>query len=255
MELHVLGSSSLGNNYLLKGESESLVIECGLPLRGVRRENGGSLVGIIGAVVSHRHGDHAKFLTEYLDANINVLAPYDAFESKHRLSDPCAHPIRRRSDGQPKGYRMGGFKIQPFDVEHDVPCMGYIIEHEEMGRLFFATDTMDIKQRMPDNVRIVMIEANYADDILEYNIEHDTKGRFPASLRPRLLRSHMEIGTTEKVLNSCFDLAMVDEIILIHLSDANSNERRFIRDIELATGKHTVVADTGRVFDISIEPY
>ena len=96
-----------------------------------------------------------------------------------------------------------------------------------------------------------MIEANYADDIVEKRIE---AGLMPESMRPRLLNSHMEIEQTKAILSEN-DLSNVDNIILIHLSDGNSDEERFVREIRELTGKPVYAANKGMTIDLSKEPY
>ncbi|EKC78421.1 hypothetical protein LEA_03506, partial [human gut metagenome] len=40
------------------------------------------------------------------------------------------------------------FKVFVLPVVHDVPCVGFVIEHQEMGRLLFITDTMMLEYRL-----------------------------------------------------------------------------------------------------------
>ena len=97
----------------------------------------------------------------------------------------------------------------------------------------------------------MMIEANYSDEILDYNIEN---GITPASMRPRLLQSHMEIKTTENILLSS-NLDTVNDIILIHLSHNNSDAEQFKQRIMQKTGKPVIIAKRGVCVDVSKEPY
>ena len=177
---------------------------------------------------------------------ITVLALKEVFESKQ--INPLASFIKAIEPN--KGYKMGGFKIIPLSVEHDVPCVSYIIEHVDMGRMLFTTDTMIFPYIVP-NLNHLLIEANYADDILERNIE---SGRMPIVMRKRLLMSHMELETTKQILQEQ-DLTNVSNIVLIHLSDGNSNEARFIKEITEVTGKSVYAANKGLVLDLSLNPY
>lgn len=246
MRLRVLGSSSVGNCYVLESRQGALIIEAGVHISAIRKSLEGGLNRVLGAIVTHRHGDHAKSVKDLLASGIRVLAPNDVFHSIGAGADPCARPIAPN-----RGYRFGEFKVVPFEVKHDVPCVSYIIDHPEMGRLLFVTDTMTITQKMPSHLTQIMIEANYADDILDRNIE---SGEMPIAMRKRLMLSHMELGSTKRLLGR-MDLSEVCNIILIHLSSSNSDERRFQREVALQTGKMVYVADEGRDFDISLEPY
>jgi len=76
-----------------------------------------------------------------------------------------------------------------------------------------------------------MIEANYAKDLL-----------IPGeSLNDRLYASHMEISQTIKTLLAN-DLSKTREIHLLHLSDDRSDEARFTREVQAATGVPTYAA-------------
>lgn len=245
MKLTVLGSSSSGNSYILEASDGVLVIECGLPLIEVKKALDFNIGRITGAIVTHQHGDHSKFIAEYLKSAIRVCAlkeVFDAHNLKQRIFCKTIEPMH--------GYRIGTFKVFAVPVEHDVPCVGFVIEHDEMGKMLFVTDTMMFEYRI-ENLSHILIEANYSDEILDYNIENSIT---PASMRPRLLQSHMEIKTTENILLSS-NLDSVNEIILIHLSGHNSDADVFKQRIEAKTGKPVTIARRGVVIDVSKEPY
>lgn len=240
MKLKVLGSNSQGNCYILDGADEALVIECGIPdfrdlLRAVEPRR------IAAAAITHQHNDHARHIATLVEHGITTLALPEAFRT-HGI--PEGAPFAREI-APGRAYRTGGFTVQPFPVDHDVPCVGFIIGHREMGRLLFVTDTMDCPYTF-SGLTQVMIEANYSDAVLDRRIEM-ARGRalqHLTAMRPRLYRSHMELGTTKAILQS-LDLSRVDSITLIHLSDENSDEAAFVREITRATGKLVRAADKG----------
>ncbi len=241
MEFTVLASSSRANGYLLHNKKEALVIEAGVSLFQVKKALD-FRVGIIrGCIVTHRHKDHSKFVREYVDAGINILGPEDIFTSPHH---------RFRSIFPGKGYMMGNFQIIPFDVAHDAPCYGYIIDHYTTGRILFLIDTYLCQYKFPD-LNHIIIEANYSDDILEDNI---LKGLEHPSKRDRLLTSHMELKTTKAVLMAQ-DLSAVENIILTHLSDRNSDESRFVDEIKALTGKPVYAAKAGLTVCLTQNPF
>lgn len=245
MKLTVLGSSSSGNSYILEASDGVLVIECGLPLMEVKKALDFNIGRIAGAIVTHQHGDHSKFIAEYLKSAIRVCAlkeVFDAHNLKQRIFCKTIEPMH--------GYRIGTFKVFAVPVEHDVPCVGFVIEHEEMGKMLFVTDTMMFEYRI-ENLSHILIEANYSDEILDYNIEN---GITPTSMRPRLLQSHMEIKTTENILLSS-NLDSVNEIVLIHLSNNNSDAEQFKQRIMQKTGKPVIIAKRGVTVEVSKQPY
>ncbi len=241
MEFTVLASSSRANGYLLHNEKEALVIEAGVSLFQVKKALDFRVNLIKGCIVTHRHKDHARYVKEYADAGINVLAPEDVFDDPHH---------RFRSIFPGKGYVIGSFQIIPFEVKHDVPCYGYIIDHYATGRILFLIDTYLCEYAFPGLSHII-IEANYSDDILEENIingiEHPSK-------RDRLLTSHMELKTTKAVLMAQ-DLSGVQNIILTHLSDQNSDESGFVDEIKALTGKPVYAAKARMTVCLTKKPF
>ena len=246
MVLKCLGSGSSGNCYILEASnSDKLIIECGVTFRTIKQALKFNLQGVIGCLVSHRHQDHSKALHDVLKAGIRVLSIEDVFESqnvRNRAFCKTIVPLQ--------GYMLGKFSIFVIDVAHDVPCVGFIIGHQEMGKLLFVTDTMMIEYKLP-TLNHIMIEANYSDKILQENID---KGYIPAVMRERLLQSHMEIETCKNVLR-VNDLTSVNEIILIHLSGNNSNPKEFIEDVKEVSGKPVYVASNGFEIPLNISPY
>lgn len=245
MRLNVLGSDSNGNCYILQTDKEALIIEAGVRFSEVKKALKWQLSKVIGAVISHEHNDHAKYVRDFVSNGITVLALPSVFKAKGINS------LSFRKDIEPMhGYIVGGFKVFAIPVCHDVPCLGFIIEHEDMGRMLFVTDTMMLEYRVP-GLNHILLEANYAEDILDAKIE---AGSVPVSMKPRLIHSHMEIETAKGILRAN-DLSGVNEIVLIHLSNGNSDERRFIREVQEVSGKPVYAAVAGLELNLSINPY
>ncbi len=247
MKLTVLGSNSLGNCYILETDKEALIIEAGVRFSEVKKALKFKISKVVGVVISHEHNDHAGYIKEFINAGIMTLALEEVFKAKgfDEQSSSFYRAIKPK-----QGYRIGGFSIIPLGVNHDVPCVSFIIDHPEMGRLLFVTDTMMFDYQVP-GLNHVLIEANYADDILDKNIE---SGKMPISMRPRLLQSHMEINTTLWILRR-IGLVDIHNIVLIHLSDGNSSEERFVKSAQELTGKQVYAANKGLTIDISKNPY
>lgn len=245
MKLVVLGSNSLGNCYLLETESEALIIEAGCKLSEVKKALKWKLSKVCGAVVTHRHKDHAAYVKDFIKAGITVLALEDVFNEQGITG------LSFRKDIQPnKGYIVGSFKVFAFQVVHDAPCVGYIIEHSDMGKMLFITDTM-MCEYVFEPMNHILIEANYADDILNRRIDN---GDIPASMKPRLIQSHMELGTTKGILKAN-DLSDCNEVVLIHISDGNADESRFVSEVSEVTGLPVYAANAGLEIDLSKNPY
>ncbi len=245
MNLHILGSNSFGNCYVLETATEALILEAGVRMSNVKKALRWQMRKVVGAVITHQHNDHAGYVAEMTASGVMVLALRDVFSS-HGLSGKS---FTKEIEGG-RGYKLGNFKILAVPVKHDVPCLGYIIQHPDMGKLLFITDTVTFDYVVP-GLNTVMIEANYADDIVAENIAN---GDMPEAMLPRLINSHMEIEQTKAILRDN-DLSEVVNIILIHLSDGNADEERFAREVREQTGKVVYAANAGMTIDISLKPY
>ena len=238
MQLHVIGSSSKGNCYILESSSEALILEAGCKLMEVKKALHWQLSKVVGCAVSHEHNDHAGYAAEYAAAGIKVLALPAVQQAKGIKRNAIAVELG-------KAYKMGSFVLQPFEVMHDVPCVGYMVKQQELGKLVFFTDTFACKYRFK-GVSTYMVEANYCDELLEANIE---AGKVPMLLRNRLMTSHMELHNTIGFLRRS-DLSSVRNIVLVHLSAGNAEAARFEEAVMAATGLPAVAAREGLTMEV-----
>ncbi|MCK9281322.1 MAG: hypothetical protein M0P71_11920 [Melioribacteraceae bacterium] len=242
MKLKVLGSSSSGNCYILEAKNSALIIECGVKFIEVKKALDFNTSVISGAIVSHLHGDHSKYIYEYANAGIDVYIQGKTFPSLenngiHRRIYPFINDIK---------FQLFGFNIYPFELKHDVPCSGFIIYNFECGNTLFLTDTHYCPYRFK-NLNNIIIEANYDNDMLEENI---FEGRIPEIVRNRVINSHMSIETCKNLLKAN-DLSRVNNIVLIHLSGGNSNAIRFKKEVEDLTGKQVYIAEKNLIIDFN----
>lgn len=234
MVLKVLGSSSQGNCYILENKNEALIIEAGVRFIEVKKALGFDIRKVSGCLITHQHNDHAKNIKAMVESGFPTLALEEVWTAKG-VTGSRAYCIERG-----KGYRFGRFKVLPFDACHDVPCVGYLIDHPETGRIMFLTDSCMCEYVFP-GLNQVMIECNYSDAKL---VEAINAGRTLPSQRERLMTSHMELNTCKGFL-CANDLTNVANIVLLHLSDNNSDEKNFVSEIERQTGKVVYAAHTG----------
>ena len=84
MHLHTLGSSSKGNCYLLTDKNNhTLILDLGIGLQDIKRAIDYDLSRVVGAVVTHRHGDHAKYLAEAARAGITIHTHQDVIDDQY----------------------------------------------------------------------------------------------------------------------------------------------------------------------------
>lgn len=245
MQLEILGSSSAGNCYLLRSKlyNETLIVEAGIKPFEVQMALNFRINSVVGCIVSHRHQDHAKYIESYIRSGIYVLAHEDVWNHEKVIN---RYAKRYESNCT---YEFGHFNVLPLPVNHDVPCLAYIIKHPDMGSLLFVTDTGKFTYNLPDTVNHLMIEANYSNQILESNI---SRGKIAPSMRYRLVNAHMEIRDTAEIIMRN-KLPKLSNVVLIHLSDNNSDEEEFKRYIKGICGVPTYVANKDMTIELNNE--
>lgn len=232
MTINVIASGSKGNCYLIKDGDSSLLLDAGIPIAEIRKGCGFGLSEIDGALISHRHNDHAKAVPELIRGGIDVYAGADVFEAK----DITSHRAKILTAGQQ--IAIGRWRVYPFSVHHDVPNFGFLIQSAASGeKLLYVTDTYYIEQRF-SGLNYILCEANYDTDVLNRNI---AAGYIGTAFKKRLVQSHMSIDTLAEMLKSN-DLSHVRQIYLLHLSDANSEAQTFKERVQAITGCEVYVA-------------
>lgn len=236
MKLKVVGSGSHGNCYLLETQTEVLMIEAGMKFQEVKKALNFDISKIVGCLVSHEHQDHGKSVKDLLNAGISVYASEGTLGALH-----IADTFNSYTICPGKIVKVGEFDVLSFPTKHDAAePVGFLIRHSECGTVLFATDTYYLQQRFK-GLNNILIECNYEPVSLREKFE---TGIVIKPLYERLLTSHMSLHTCLKML-ALNDLKAVCNIVLIHLSDSNSDAGLFQSKVETATGKKVIVADSG----------
>ncbi|SES03146.1 MBL fold metallo-hydrolase [Salipaludibacillus aurantiacus] len=232
IEIKTLASGSQGNCYHITDGRTALLIEAGISFKEIRRQLDFQTSNIAGCLVSHEHKDHCKAVPDVLRAGINV------YMSEGTASEINAAGHRIKHVKSKQSFRLGTWTVLPFDVQHDVSePLGFLLANQAGDKLLFASDTYYIKYKFKGLTHL-LLECNYSLDILNENIE---AGRIHKAMKHRLLRSHFSLENVKEFLKAN-DLSKVQEIHLLHLSDSNSDEERFKREIQELTGKLVYVS-------------
>lgn len=246
MELKVLGSSSRGNCYVLQNQKEALILEAGIRFSEVKHALDYNISKVKGCLITHEHQDHAGYINDVLKACIPVYA-----------SEGTINNVKIKGDRFPlicaagDLLQLGGFRVIPFATMHDsAEPLGYFINHQETGNVLFATDTYYLPNTF-QGLSNVLLECNYRLDILDRNI---AAGRVPFPVRNRTIKSHFSYDNCLEALQAN-DLSAVNNIVLIHLSDLNSDAKAFQEGIKLATGRKVIIAEPGLELNFNKTPF
>ena len=231
--LRCLGSSSSGNCFLLECQGETLILDLGLDWKSVMRAIGYRLEVVVGALVSHIHGDHSYLIPKMLRYCVPVY-------SCSNVADKYDEVVSLRPKTK---YKIGNFIVQPLPVEHDVENYAYIISHYEFGKLVYAVDCVQFPYKI-SGVNHWVIEANHDEGIIIDNLCNDV---FTQSAS----ENHLNITQAIEVLsNNLCDTTRT--IVLAHLSDGNSNASDFLHRTQEELGFENVfIADKGVEIEIN----
>lgn len=245
MKLRVLASGSAGNCYLMETASEVLIIEVGLRFETIKQALNFNLRNVVGAIISHEHLDHCKGVRAALLAGIDCyMSPgtAEALNMQH-------HRIKHIQHGNVA--TLGNFQIMAFNVKHDCnEPLGFLIKHPESGVTCFITDSYYCEFNFP-GLNNIIVEANYCPEIIKQRCD---SGSLHSFLKDRTIQSHMSIETCKEFLRSN-DISKVINVLLVHLSDSNSNAESFKQQIQQQTAKIVNIAHKGLCIEWNINPF
>lgn len=261
MNLRCLGSGSSGNCYLLSSETETLILDCGLPIREIKKGLDWDISKVVGVLCSHVHTDHSKAVKDFENMGIHVFSHKDMeidFEGEHE---------------ERKHIRYGSFDINAFALTDkngkfmhtnndgsECPCYGFLIEHEEMGKLLYATDTCYVKWIFKE-LNHIIIGCDYQMKFLmeKYkNVENERlkKHLITKAQREHILKGHMELETVKDFIKANNSNAL-RTVILCHLSQDSANPEECLSEVQNVAGEGVkcVCAAAGETVELSLYPF
>ncbi|MDI9418753.1 MAG: MBL fold metallo-hydrolase [Bacillota bacterium] len=232
IEITPIASGSLGNCYRITDSRTPLLLECGIPYKEIQKKLNFRTSEIVACLISHEHQDHSKAVKDLMKVGIDCYMSQGTAEaldvSGHRLNI-----IKAKQQ-----FRIGTWTILPFEAQHDAAeSLGFLLANQDGEKLLYATDTYYLKYKFRGLTHI-LVECNYALDILKKNV---AAGLVPVAAKNRVLRSHFGLENVKEFLQAN-DMSRVQEIWLLHLSDANSDAERFKREIQEITGTEVYIA-------------
>ena len=227
IKLKCLGSGSSGNCYLLSTETETLILDCGIPIMGIKKGLNFDLSKVVGCVVTHSHKDHSLSVKDFENMGIPVFKPY---ENKKPINLNGWNGTIQAFDLTDKD---GKFMHTNADGS-ECPCYGFLITHHELGRMLYITDTELVKWRFKD-INHILISCNYQKKYIdEENL----------AKRNHVFRGHMELETVKEFIKAN-NSESLQNIILCHLSQDNSNPEECKAEVEKVAKCPVYVARKG----------
>lgn len=230
MKLKCIATGSTGNCYLLtSGSGETLILDCGMPIKEIKKGLDWNIKGAVGVLCTHRHQDHSKSLNDFKAMGIPVYAPY--------ISQ------------KPMTIGGGDFRVQSFDLTtidgnwthtdaDGTPCpiYGFLITHKEMGRMLYITDTNLIKWRFK-GINHILLGVNYDKDL----IDRDNTGK-----ANHVFRGHLSIDTACDFVKANYS-DRLQNVIMCHLSSKNADSDSFIEKMKRVAYRANVdAAEAGK---------
>ena len=222
MKVCSFASSSKGNCTIVYNEREIIVVDMGITLKEFEEKLELlhlDINNVIGAIVSHEHSDHIKGLLAFFNSlGKKIYCHYNSAEGiERKIKLPDSAIVR--FDG---AFKLGDFTIDPFEVSHDVFCVGFNI-WENGSKISIVTDlgytTSSVVEKLYDS-RLVILEANHDEKML-------LNGKYPAILKSRILgkKGHLSNTSSAKVVA---ELAQhnVKQILFGHLSEENNTPEK-----------------------------
>lgn len=227
LKLKCLGSGSSGNCYLLSTETETLILDCGIPVMEIKKGLNFDLSKVVGCVVTHSHKDHSLSAKDFENMGIPVFKPY---ENKEPINLNGWNGTIQAFDLTDKD---GKFMHTNADGS-ECPCYGFLITHHELGRMLYITDTELVKWRFKD-INHILISCNYQKKYIDD--ENLAK-------RNHVFRGHMELETVKEFIKAN-NSDSLQSIILCHLSNDNANPEECKAEVEKVAKCPVYVARKG----------
>ena len=235
MILRCIATGSSGNSYALIDGKSIMLLDLGVSAKEIKRAIDFRISDVVGAVVTHQHQDHSKSVADFDKMGIQAFTPYSkgvSFKGEHE-----ERILTKYSNFVIAAFALTDLNGKWMHTNADgseCPCYGFLIEHSELGRMLYITDTELIKWRFKD-INHILLGVNYDKDLLDN--ENQSK-------RNHVYRGHLSIDTACEFVKRNSD--SLETVIMCHLSDSNSDVDSFISKMKNVVPMANVyVADRG----------
>lgn len=243
MKIDCLGSGSSGNCYILEFNSGDIIIlDAGVPFKDIKKALGYRRTKVKGVFITHEHGDHTRAVKDMIEDGMYLF-----------MSEGTAGMLGIQSKPRVKTLTAGKKEIiedyihvMPLDAVHNAeqPFMYTVTDKRTDESLAFITDSSYVNYSF-NKFNYLLFECNYISDIAK---SQRSRGIYSHS------ENHMSLSSCVKLLEAS-DLSKCVIIILLHLSENNSDEKEMLETIKKVTGKKVDIADKGKSWNLSPDPF
>jgi phosphoribosyl 1,2-cyclic phosphodiesterase len=238
------GSGSSGNCYWLATETDALLIDIGVGLRGLKKDCrlfGVSLSQIHHVLVTHDHADHIKSVGSFShDYNVPVYATHEVHVGINRnycvTQKVTADKVKVLE--KETTIQIGDFQITPFGVPHDSSDnVGYFIE---AGGTNFCiiTDAGSVTDEMKSYImraHYLVIEANHDEEMVQ-------NGPYPQFLKVRILSDSGHLSNKKCGYTIAENMGeQLKHVWLCHLSEENNHPELARKTVESILRDHGII--------------
>ena len=246
--------STKGNCYALQSSTgEIVLLDCGCNYKKILRGVDYQISNVSGVLLSHAHGDHIKAFKEIMDAGIQIYTNDETVENMNIRTGELMKGVTERHP-----FKVGSFNVIPFELPHTtydketnqlIPCpnYGYLVQHEEMGKLLYMTDfEYCIYSFRRIQIEHLVIECNYCEELVDKtdaNYAHRLKG-------------HCSLSTCKQFIKQN-RIESLRTVTLVHLSGQASDARKIQQEIQEVVGNNVLVqiGQAGLEVDLNLCPF
>ena len=222
--------SQQGNCYALyDNDGKILLLDLGLARKEILKGIDFNVSDVVGAVVSHGHGDHAKAVKDFENMGIPVFKPYEI-----------------KTNTQNKW--LGSFQVTTFDLPHNgTENRGFFIRTLENERIMYLTDFEYCRYRFTEQkVNHILIECNYQQELVSRdlaNYEHKIRG-------------HCSLETCKSFIAANKTNAL-RTVILCHMGAETTIAEECLSEVQKVVGEGVkcVCAVEGEMVELSLYPF
>jgi phosphoribosyl 1,2-cyclic phosphodiesterase len=237
-----LGSGSRGNATLVECAGVRLLVDCGLPLRELKRRLG--VLGVepedIAAVLlTHEHGDHVRGLAAFAArCRAEVWATPGTWKG---LRAPELKSLRLLCPHGP-GVRIGGATVLPYPVPHDAREPVQYAVSGEGRRLGILTDSGSVTPHalaVLGDCDALILECNHDEGLLH-------TGPYPPALRRRVGGPLGHLSNVQAAgLLAALPGVGPSHLTLAHLSETNNRPELALAAVAAVCGRLAAAARVG----------